>query len=104
MPSGAPQESNGIGPMSGVRPGGGMRGGRNGDISQMIESLPKIEPADLKAGDAVVVAGVASGAGNQLTATHVIAGVEPILRSAPARQNSQALGGDWGLSDITPPQ
>ncbi len=84
---------------------GGMRGGRNGDISQMIDHLPKIEPADLKPGDAIVVSGVATGRNNdQLTATNVIAGVEPILRSAPARQGGQALGGDWGLGEMAPPQ
>ncbi|MDQ2842824.1 MAG: DUF5666 domain-containing protein [Acidobacteriota bacterium] len=90
----------------GAAPGGpGMHGPRNGDISQMIERLPQISLSDLKPGDAVVVSGAASGAGGtELTATNIIAGVEPILQSAPARQRGQALGGDWGLSEIAPPQ
>ncbi len=103
--TGARGGANGMRPMEGAGPGAGMRAGRNGDISQMIERLPKIEPADLKAGDAVIVSVVATGtSNNRLTATNVIAGVEPILRSAPARQDGQALGGDWGLGEITPPQ
>jgi hypothetical protein len=97
------------------RPAGGMRGGgqgsgawrgnRNGDISQMIERLPKIDISDLKTGDAIVVSGAAaSGVNSQLIATQVIAGVEPILQSAPAWQSGQALGGDWGLGEMQVPQ
>lgn len=86
-------------------PDGSMHGPRSGDMSQMIERLPKITVADLKPGDAVVVSGVATGPDDsQLVATHVIAGVEPILQSAPARQRGQALGGDWGLGEMTAPQ
>lgn len=92
-------------PPAGAPGAGGMHGARNGDISQMIERLPKIGIADLKPGDVVVVSGVATGESNsQLTATNIITGVEPILRSAPARPGGQALGGDWGLGEITPPQ
>ena len=75
-------------------PGGG--GVRSGDISQMLERVPKIPLSDLKPGDALVVSGVALVADNsKLLATGLIAGVEPILQSAPQRQNS--TGGDWGL-------
>ena len=90
----------------GERPGGpgtGMRSG--GDVSQMIERLPKVSLADLKPGDAVVIAGVSTGGTNsRLLATNVIAGVEPILQAAPARQGGQSLGGDWGLSEMAAPQ
>ncbi len=73
--------------------GGGMR---SGDISQMLERVPKIPLTDLKPGDALVVSGVALGADNaKLLATSLIGGVEPILQSAPQRQGS--VGGDWGL-------
>lgn len=83
---------------------GGMRRG-NGDISQMIERLPKIEVSELKPGDAVVISGVATGTDNsQLLATNIIAGVEPILQSAPNRAAGQALGGDWGLGEMQIPQ
>jgi hypothetical protein len=82
---------------------GGPRG--NGDISQMLERAPKIALSDLKQGDAVVVSGAATGTDNtHLLATNVIAGVEPILQSAPQRQGGQSLGGNWGLGEIAAPQ
>lgn len=92
---------------NGGAPGGGMhmhaRG--SGDISQMIEQLPTEPVSDLKTGDAVVVAGVATSADNsQLLATNVIAGVEPILQSAPTRQSRDSLGGDWGLGEMASPE
>jgi hypothetical protein len=81
--------------------GGGMRNG--GDMSQMLERLPKIAVTELKAGDALVVSGVALGADNsKLLAINLIAGVEPILQSAPQRQNSMAS--DWGLGEMSVPQ
>jgi hypothetical protein len=84
---------------------GGMSGPRNGDISQIIERLPKIQVADLKPGEAVVVSGIAnSQTDGQLDATNIIAGVEPILQSAPAGRGGEALGGDWGLSEMEAPQ
>jgi hypothetical protein len=83
---------------------GGPRGG-HGDISQMLERAPAIALSDLKQGDAVVISGVATTADNtRLLATSVIAGVEPILESAPKRQGAQGPGGDWGLGDIAAPQ
>jgi hypothetical protein len=69
----------------------------NGDMSQLIETLPKISATDLKAGDAVIVS--ATPIDNDklhLLAANVIAGVEPIFQSASPRQ-MQSLG-DWGLS------
>jgi len=91
----------------GWAPGGGGAGGgggaRSGDISQMLERVPKITLADLKPGDALVISGVALGADNShLLATGIIAGVEPILQSAPQRQGS--VGGDWGLGEMAVPQ
>ena len=71
----------------------------------MIEQLPAEPVSDLKTGDAVVVAGVAMTPDNsRLLATNVIAGVEPILQSAPTRQSRDALGGDWGLGEIASPE
>jgi hypothetical protein len=85
--------------------GGGGRARGNGDISQMLERAPKIALSDLKQGDAVVVSGAVTGGDNtHLLATGVIAGVEPILQSAPQRQGGQSLGGDWGLGEIAAPQ
>lgn len=71
----------------------------------MIANLPSISITELKQGDAVVISGVASnGDSSQLTASNVIAGVEPVLQSAPARQGGQATGGDWGLGEMQIPQ
>jgi hypothetical protein len=84
--------------------GGGGGGMRSGDISQMLERVPKIALSELKPGDAVVISGVALSADNsRLLATALIAGVEPILQSAPQRQG-QSLGGDWGLGEMSVPQ
>jgi hypothetical protein len=74
---------------------------RNGDVSQMIERLPKIAVADLKSGDAVVVSGAAGVDKSQLVATNIIAGVEPIFQSAPPRQG-RSLGGEWNLDTAIP--
>jgi hypothetical protein len=84
----------------------GMRGSSGGDIAQMIQRLPAISISDLNHGDAVVISGAAVGDGSsRLQATSVIAGVEPILRAAPARSGGgQAMGGDWGLGEMSVPQ
>ena len=76
---------------------------RNGDVSQMIERLPKIAVSDLKPGDAVIVSGAAGNNKSQLVATNVIAGVEPIFQSAPPRQG-RSPGGDWSLDMAIPAQ
>jgi hypothetical protein len=75
----------------------------NGDVSQMIERLPKISVSDLKPGDAVIVSGAAGTDKSQLMATNVIAGVEPIFQSAPSRQG-RSPGGDWNLDVAIPNQ
>jgi len=100
MPAGGP-------PSGGPGAPGGPGGGRGrGDISQMIDSTPKIALSDLKPGDALVISGVATGADNsKLLASTIIAGVEPILQSAPARSGGgRSLGGDWGLGEMSAPQ
>ena len=74
-------------------------GGRmgNGDLTQMLDRLPKILLSDLKAGDAVIVSGAPSATEKtSLVANSVIAGVEPIFQAAPGKQ-AQSLG-DWGSS------
>ena len=87
-------EGPGGGPGGGYRAGGGMR---NGDLSQLLDRVPKISATDLKPGDAVMVAGTPiENDKSHLLATSVIAGVEPIFQAASPRQ-MQSLG-DWGLS------
>jgi hypothetical protein len=81
----------------------GMSAARSGDISQIIERLPKIAIADLKSGDAVVVSGAAGNDKSQLVATNIIAGVEPIFQSAPPRRG-RSPGGDWNLDTALPAQ
>jgi hypothetical protein len=93
-------------PEPAAQPGPGERPeGHGGDVSQMLERVPKISVSDLKPGDAIVISGIALAPENtRLLATSIIAGVEPILQSAPSRQSTQNLGGDWGLGDIAVPQ
>ncbi len=68
-----------------------------------LTAPPKFAITDLKPGDALVVSGVALGGDNsKLLGTDLIAGVEPILQSAPQRQNSMAS--DWGLGEMSAPQ
>src|SRR5690242_10935368 len=101
-PSGTGGPSGDRGPHMGANGAGPRRA--NGDISALLERAPTVALSDLKQGDAVVISGAVTGTGNaQLLATSVIAGVEPILESAP-RQGAQNLGGDWGLGEISPPQ
>jgi hypothetical protein len=83
-------------------PGGGGAA-RGGDMSRMLERAPTISASDLKAGDAVVVWGFAGHDPSSLVAKTVLAGVEPVLQSAPPRQG-QSLGGDWGLDMAVPAQ
>ncbi len=97
-------EAHGSEAGNGNTPRGSRGGSGRGDIGQMIERLPAISLSELKPGDAVVITGVVADGGSQLLATNIIAGVEPILQAAPARQGSQAMGGDWGLGEMTVPQ
>jgi hypothetical protein len=93
------------GGQSGGYGAGARRGTSGGDMAQLIERLPAISVSDLKPGDAVVISGVRTdGASPGLLATTIVAGVEPILQSAPARSGGQSTGGDWGLGEITIPQ
>jgi hypothetical protein len=82
----------------------GANGGRTGgDISQMLERLPKISVSELKPGDAVVISGGTGEDKTHMTAVNIIAGVEPLFASAPPSQgrSSSALG-MWNLDISTP--
>lgn len=91
--SGSPGEGQG---------GSGMRGPRNGDLSQILAHAPEMNISDLKNGDAVVVSGAYGADKSQLIASSIIAGVEPIFEAAPVRQG-QSLG-DWSLDMTMPAQ
>jgi Cu/Ag efflux protein CusF len=62
---------------------GGPRGPRGGmDFQQMIERMPALTLAELKAGDALIILGTKGADASQATAITVVAGVEPLLASA----------------------
>ena len=80
----------------------GPSGRMTGDLSRMLDTLPRIPPAELKPGDALVISGGTGGDPSHLTAVNVIAGVEPLFASAPpSSRNSNALG-MWNLDISTP--
>ena len=59
---------------------------------------------DIKAtGEPVVVTGSPANDMSKLTAMSLVAGVDPILRAAPAN-GPDPLGGSWNLGDGGPPQ
>jgi hypothetical protein len=102
--TGAPE--NGGPPHEGAAPSAGAPANGNhagGDISQMLERLPKIPVSELKPGEPVVISGGTSDDKSQITAVNVIAGVEPLFASAPPSKGraSNALG-MWNL-DIGAP-
>jgi hypothetical protein len=99
-PSSAPGQGNSAGGPTGGPRGSGLA---RGDLTQMIERLPKISASDLKPGQAVVVSGGAANANAQLVATNIISGVEPIFQSAPPRSGSSALNSMWNLGDLSAP-
>lgn len=76
-------------PAAGPRPAGGA----NGDMSQILERLPKASVSDLKPGEQVVVSGGVGEDKSHLTAINVIAGVEPLF-AAPKQGGSKRSGGN----------
>jgi hypothetical protein len=98
----APAGGAGAGGGPGGGPGGGMRGGPP-NLPKIIEGLPQITLADLKAGDALVISAVAGNDASEVTAITAIAGVEPIL-TAPSKGGTSAIGGSWNFGDIGLPQ
>jgi hypothetical protein len=70
-----------------------MRGtGGPTDISQMLERMPPVGLADLKRGDAIIVASTIGVDPMQVTAITVLAGVEPLLTAAPGGGQQMNLG------------
>jgi len=87
---GAPE--GGAPPAEGRGPG---RGGRGGDIGQMLDRLPAIQLADLKAKDAIMVSTTLGSDPTKVTAVMLLAGVEPILTAAPTATRDIMSG--WNL-------
>lgn len=80
-------------PSAGQGPGG-MRGGGPRDIGRMLERMPALNVADLKPGDALIIAGTAGSDPSRTTAIAVLAGVEPLL-TGPAADGR--LNGPWNF-------
>ena len=80
---------------------GGMRRG-NMDFQDMLDRLPPMTMADLKAGDAIVLSAGSGADSNRVTAINLLAGVEPLLQAAP--QGGRQILGDWNLDIGMGPQ
>lgn len=91
MPMGPP---SGMAARPGMAPGGPGPGGPP-NPAQMLERMPAAKLADLKSGDALIIASTAGSVAGEVTAITVLAGVEPIL-TAPSR-NRQSFLGSWNL-------
>ncbi|HUA63446.1 MAG TPA: hypothetical protein VML19_32120 [Verrucomicrobiae bacterium] len=90
----------GRGPGGGGRgeggPGGpGGRGGRGGDIGQMLDNLPPMPLSELKPGDAVMVTTTIGSDPSRVTATMLLAGVEPLLTASP--NSTRDIMSGWNL-------
>jgi hypothetical protein len=83
----------GRGPGPGVE--GRGRGGRGGDIGQMLDNLPAMPLAELKPGDAVMVTTTIGSDPARVTATMLLAGVEPLLTASPNATRDIMSG--WNL-------
>ena len=77
--------------------GGGMHGGRSGDLQQMLEHMPPLKIEDLKPGDAIIVTSTEGADPGQITAITLLAGVEPILSAAPGSGQRASMLGSWNL-------
>jgi len=74
-------------------PPGGGRGGR--DIGLMLEQLPPLQLSDLKPKDAIMVCTTAGSDPGRVTATNLLAGVEPLLTASPNATRDIMSG--WNL-------
>jgi hypothetical protein len=97
---------NGAAAGAGARPGGGAPGGPgggtrgSGDLEQMLERMPALDLADLKAGDALIISSTKGAEPDKITAITLLAGVEPILTSAPKGRQGMVLG-NWNLGGMS---
>ena len=99
-PEGTPRAAQGGpgggAPGTGMVPAGGRMGGRGGDFSQMVERMPVFSLAELKPGDAIIVASSVGPDPGRITAITLLAGVEPLL-TAPAGQANRQLNASWNF-------
>jgi hypothetical protein len=71
------------------------RGGRGGDIGQMLDRLPAVQLPELKPKDAIMVSTTQGTDPGKVTAIMLLAGVEPILTAAPTATRDIMSG--WNL-------
>ncbi len=81
---------------AGRGPGGAPGGNGPSNLQRMLSRSPSIKLADLQKGDAVVILTSAGGKSDAVTASKLLAGVEPILTAAPSRSASSLLT-PWAL-------
>lgn len=77
--------------MGGQGMGGGQ--GAQGGLDDMLERLPNITSADLKAGDMIAISSTKSDTADRVKAIKLVAGVEPFLRMAQAAGGRRGQGG-----------
>lgn len=73
--------------------GGGGRAGGGVDFQEILERLPAITLAELKAGDMIIVSSTASAEAGHVTAIAVVSGVEPLLNAMQTQQAARPAGG-----------
>ncbi len=74
-------------------PGGGARTGGGGvDFQEILERLPAMTLAELKAGDMIIVSSTAGTEPGRATAIAVVSGVEPLLNAMQSRQAAAPAG------------
>jgi hypothetical protein len=80
--------------------GGGRRMGGGGfDPQEMLERMPQLALAELKAGDMIVVSSTSGADPTRLTAIALIAGMDAVINALAARPATPNIGGgqDLGL-------
>lgn len=101
-PAGGQGQRQGNAAPGGQGGAGGPRGGGGGfNIQEMLERLPTITVADLKAGDTIVVSSTKGADVSRLTAITLVSGADTILNMMAARQQQaggQAAPNAGGLS------
>lgn len=74
-------------------PGAGPRAGGGVDFQELIERLPAITLAELKAGDMIIVSSTSGADAGRVTAIAVVSGVAPLLNAMQAQQAARPAGG-----------
>jgi hypothetical protein len=93
-PQGGPGGARPGGGGAGVQGGGPRMGGGGGvDFQEVLERLPPITLAELKAGDMIIVSSTAGAEAGRVTAIAVVSGVEPLLSAMQTSQSARPAGG-----------